>query len=70
MRQSNQAHGRPATQQRPTPHAVTFICSACETAEHTRTPALPKGWDTEAIGDDIFAYCPDCAIDLPKGQIQ
>lgn len=47
----------------PTP--FTFVCSACEKVEHRRTPALPEGWATEEMRDDIYAYCPDCAIDLP-----
>jgi hypothetical protein len=70
MRQSSQTKGRTAQPQRPVLQAVTFICSACETPEQSPTPELPKNWATETIGDVTSAYCPDCAIDLPKGQIQ
>jgi hypothetical protein len=56
---------------RPPVYRCTFICTACEAVEHTPTPALPKGWATETIGNDIFAYCPDDAIDLPRqGSVQ
>ena len=43
----------------------TFICCACEAVEHRPTPTLPAGWMTEAIGNDIYAYCAEHAIDLP-----
>ncbi|CDO35801.1 hypothetical protein [Novosphingobium sp. KN65.2] len=48
----------------------TFQCTACGAVEHRRTPALPEGWATEQIGDDIYAYCPDDAIDLPQESVQ
>jgi hypothetical protein len=79
MRQSQQTATRTGTRN-VTPNPVqmpairtpvaTFICNACETVEHCRTPALPEKWATETIGDDIYAYCPECAVDLPCGEIQ
>lgn len=53
-----------AHHQVPMPYA--FICTCCETVEHRRTPALPEGWETENVGHDIYAYCPQCAEDLPR----
>ena len=55
---------------RPAPRPFTFICTACETVEHRRTPALPQHWATEEVTGDIYAYCPTCADDLPRGAIQ
>ena len=68
MRQSRQTSA--AARPLPLMPAATFICTACETVEHRRTAALPEHWETETIGDDIYAYCPDCAADLPRGQTQ
>lgn len=56
-----QAPARPA-------FPFTFICTGCETVEHRRTPALPKLWALEEIGHDLYAYCPGCAIDLPRAR--
>ena len=58
----------PAKAQAPAQPAFpfTFICTACETVEHRRTPALPEHWALEEIGHDLYAYCPGCAIDLPR----
>lgn len=55
---------------KPIPVPFTFQCTACGMVEHRRTPALPEGWATEQIGNDIYAFCPDDAIDLPKGSVQ
>jgi hypothetical protein len=63
MHTARQTKSRPAAL--PMLPVATFICTACETVEHRRTPALPEHWETETIGDDIFAYCPECAVDLP-----
>lgn len=52
------------------PFPFTFQCTACGCVEHRRTPSLPDGWETEQIGGDIYAYCPEDAIDLPKGSVQ
>lgn len=49
------------TPARQLPPPVTFICSSCECVEHRRTPALPRGWTTRQVCDDIFAYCADCS---------
>ena len=57
----------PAT--KPIPVPFTFQCTACETVEHRRTPALPEGWATEELGTDIYAFCPECAPDLPNGSL-
>lgn len=78
MRQSQQTANRTAAPAAMPPlrtPVATFICTACETVEHRRTPALPEHWATETIGDDIYAYCPACAVDLPNadapsGEIQ
>lgn len=69
MRQSSQSKTCNAPQ-RPLAPPVTFICTACEAHEHRRNPTLPENWASETIGFDIYVYCPDCAIDLPEGQIQ
>jgi hypothetical protein len=66
----SQSKRRAPSPQRPLSPRATFICNACQTPEHRRTPALPKNWAKETVGDDIYVYCPDCAIDLPKGQVQ
>ncbi|MEJ2411249.1 MAG: hypothetical protein P8Y58_04685 [Novosphingobium sp.] len=60
-------HTRTAPATLPLMPAVTFICTACKAVEHRRTAVLPEHWATETIGDDIYAYCPDCAADLPCG---
>lgn len=74
MRIQPRSNSRSAKARRPVPRPIpfTFQCTCCETVEHRPTPALPQGWATEMIGDDIFAYCGGCAIDLPRdgGQIQ
>ncbi len=57
---------RKPTQQRAAPFPCVFVCTACGTVQHTRTPTLPEGWATETIDNDIFAYCADDAIDLPR----
>jgi hypothetical protein len=64
MRTKNAAAPQPRA--KPAVRPITFICTACEIVEHRRTPRLPEGWATEEIGDDIYAYCPECAIDLPR----
>lgn len=64
MRHAHTSRCRPAPRPLARP-AFTFICTCCETVEHARTPALPAGWATETIGDHMFAYCGDCAVDLP-----
>lgn len=51
-------------------HPYTFQCTCCEVVEHRPRPVLPEGWKTEEVGADIYAYCPACAIDLPRGGIQ
>lgn len=56
MSQYNPSKRRAAAPQWPLLPRATFICSACETAEHCRTPTLPKDWAKETVGDDIFAY--------------
>ena len=52
---------------RPVPPAVTatVICTGCEALEYTRPGPLPPEWQTEELADSIYAFCPDCAIDLP-----
>lgn len=68
-------HKHVARKARIIPTPFTFQCTCCEIVEHRRTPSLPEGWQTEELGEDIYAYCPECAVDLPgnhlpKGQIQ
>lgn len=65
-RQSTREFGRRAPA-RPALSQFTFICTACGVPEHTPTPALPEGWATETIKNDVYVYCPDDAIDLPSG---
>ncbi len=43
------------------PPPITFICSGCDCVEHRRTDALPQGWTTQQVCDDIHAYCADCS---------
>ncbi|SFG09038.1 hypothetical protein SAMN05518801_10769 [Novosphingobium sp. CF614] len=45
----------------------TFTCTACEAIEHRPMPVLPDGWAIEEIRGDYYAYCPECAVDLPGG---
>lgn len=52
---------------RPVPGAYHIvICTGCETEQHTRPGQLPNEWEVETIGDSTYAFCPDCAIDLPR----
>ena len=43
-------------------------CACCEAVTFMLTPALPEDWRTQAVGFATYAYCPDCAVDLPKGR--
>lgn len=70
MPPSSQTKRRTPSPARALRPAITFICTACETPHHSRTPALPRHWAAETVDDDVFVYCPDCAIDLPKAAIQ
>lgn len=63
-------HKHIAAKARVLPHPFTFQCTCCEVVEHRPTPNLPEGWAAEECGGDVYAYCHECAIDLPKGQIQ
>lgn len=60
LRITNAAAGRPV----PSAYHIV-ICTACETQQHTRPGQLPNEWEVETIGDSHFAFCPDCAIDIP-----
>lgn len=42
-------------------------CACCEVTAFMLTPVIPDDWRTEKVGNATYAYCPDCAIDLPKG---
>jgi hypothetical protein len=42
-----------------------FICTCCEINEHSLTEQLPQGWSIEFIDGTGYAFCEDCAIDLP-----
>lgn len=44
---------------------TVFICTCCETHEHTLTEELPQGWAVEFIDGQGYALCEDCQIDLP-----
>jgi len=68
MRIQPSSNSRTAKGNRPVvrPVPFTFQCTCCEVVEHRPTPTLPQDWATEVIGDDIFAYCGGCAIDLPR----
>lgn len=63
--QPDPAAGRPL----PRPLA-TIICAACEAEEITPIGTLPTGWQVEVIDGAEFAFCPDCARDLPQGGVQ
>jgi hypothetical protein len=66
VRIADAAAGRPI--QRPTPTA-TVICTGCEALEYTHPGQLPNEWQIEEVADSLYAFCPDCAIDLPaKGR--
>lgn len=69
MRYARQSTSRKAHKVPPM-HAFSAICSCCEATGNTLSPHLPAGWATETINGNTSAYCPDCAIDLPKGAIQ
>lgn len=57
----------PAAPAKAPPRPVfTFTCAACETMQIRPEPVLPAGWAVEQIGGTEFAYCPPCAIDLPR----
>ncbi|NBC35520.1 hypothetical protein GTZ99_03005 [Novosphingobium sp. FSY-8] len=56
---------------RPIPQPIALvICTGCEAEAFTKPGHLPHDWQVEAHGDMHFAFCPDCAIDLPKGDGQ
>lgn len=59
----------PPVSARPGPFPCTFICTACGAVEHTPNPALPEGWVAEEVGNDVYAYCPDDAIDIPSRSV-
>ena len=59
-----------AAQALPLLRAFSAICSCCEATGNTLTPHLPAGWTTETVNGTTSAYCPDCAIDLPKARRQ
>lgn len=61
------AKGHSALPPRP---VFTFICAACETVAIRPEQVLPEGWQVETVGETESCYCADCAIDLPKGQVQ
>lgn len=57
----------PAAPAKAPPRPVfTFTCAACETVQIRPESVLPAGWAVEQIGETEFAFCPDCAIDLPR----
>lgn len=64
---SNHPHAAvPAAPAKAPPRPVfMFTCTACETMQVRPEPVLPRGWAVEVIGDAEYAFCPDCAIDLP-----
>lgn len=41
------------------------ICTGCEAQEYVTPGQLPNEWALEVVDDQTFAFCPDCAIDLP-----
>ena len=51
----------------PPRRAFQFTCAACEAMQVQPEPVLPDGWAVEQISGTEYAFCPDCAIDLPKG---
>lgn len=59
-----------ATPRKPARHlprpVFTSTCAACETVMITADPVLPEHWQVEEIGGETYAYCPDCARDLPE----
>lgn len=63
-------HPRAAGTKAPPRPVFTAICNACETVRTMPEPVLPADWAVETVGDSEFAFCPDCAIDLPKGAAQ
>lgn len=64
-------HPRPTAPVKTPPRARwQATCAACETVRFMSEPVLPDGWEVETIRDSEFAFCPDCAIDLPKGEEQ
>jgi hypothetical protein len=54
----------------PLPRAFSFTCTCCETTENRPDMNAPQGWEVEYIDGNSYVFCPDCAIDLPRGDAQ
>lgn len=52
------------------PQPFSFSCTCCELTENRPTPDAPAGWVIEYLDDHGYAFCPECAIDLPTGTAQ
>lgn len=48
----------------------SFFCTCCELTENSPVPEVPAGWAIEYVMDTGYAFCADCAIDLPGGAAQ
>ena len=48
----------------------SFSCTCCELTENRPVPEAPAGWAIEYVKGTGYAFCPDCAIDLPRGGAQ
>lgn len=46
----------------------SFSCACCGVTENRPVPKAPENWAIEHVGDVTFAFCPECAIDLPPVQ--
>lgn len=42
-----------------------FICTCCETSEHSLSEDLPPEWSIEFLDGTAYAFCGDCKIDVP-----
>lgn len=50
---------------RPLLRPFSVACTCCEVVEHRPEPTVPDGWAVEHVGSDSYAFCPECAIDMP-----
>lgn len=48
----------------------SFTCTCCEVTENRPQAIAPAEWAIEYIDGTGYAFCPECAIDLPGAAVQ
>ena len=69
MQNAKQTAGRNAPVP-PVRQSFSFTCTCCEQTEHRPTPEAPADWSIEYIDENAYIFCPPCALDLPRGDLQ